>query len=77
MAEKTTRNSKPFEGKIPEDVREHMQSAREEMRKSFEGLVPPEFIEHRRAARKEMLLAWRSMIDASLKHMEEREKKSA
>jgi len=77
MAEKTTRSNKPFEGKIPEDVREHMRAARAEMRASIEGLVPPEFFEHRRAARKEMLLAWRSMIDASLKRMDEREKKSA
>ena len=74
MAEKTTRSSKSFEGRIPEDVREHMHAAREEMRRSFEGLVPPEFIEHRRKARKEMLLAWRSMIDATLKRMEEDQK---
>jgi hypothetical protein len=74
MPEKTTHTNKPLESKIPEDVRAHMRTAREEMRKSIEGIVPPGFIEHRRKARKEMLLAWRSMIDASIKHMEEREK---
>jgi len=77
MAEKTTRTSKPFEGRIPEDARAHMRAARQEMRASVEGIVPPEFLEHSRAARKEMLLAWRSMIDASLKRMDEHDKKSA
>ena len=43
------------------------------MCESIKGIFPPEFIEHRRAARKEMLLAWRSMIDSALKHMEEKE----
>lgn len=74
MPEKTTRTNKPYEDWIPEEVRKHMHVAKEEMRKSIEGVVPPGFIEHRRKARKEMLLAWRSMIDASLKRMEEREK---
>jgi hypothetical protein len=70
MAEKTTKSSKPFEGKIPEETREHYHAAREEFRKSMEGFFPPGFKEHHRKARKEMLLAWRSMIDASLEHME-------
>ncbi len=74
MAEKTTQTHKNHQGKIPEEVFEHMHAARDEMRKSLEGIVPPGFIEHRRKARKEMLLAWRSMIDASLKRMEEKEK---
>jgi hypothetical protein len=74
MPEKTARTSKPFEGKIPQEVLEHMHAAKDEMRKSIEGIVPPGFLEHRRNARKEMLLAWRSMIDASLKRMDEREK---
>ena len=51
MTEKTTRKS-PQEH-IPEDVREHMRAARDEMRKSVEGMLPPEFVEHRRAARKD------------------------
>ncbi len=70
MAEKTTTTRKPFESKVPEDVREHFHAAREEFRKSFEGMVPPGFIEHRRKARREMLLAWRSMIDATLERMD-------
>ena len=74
MAEKTTHTRKPFEGKIPDETRQHFHTAREEFRKSFEGMVPPEFIEHRRKARKEMLLAWRSMIDATLEKMEEKKK---
>jgi hypothetical protein len=78
MVEKTTRTrpSYGFEGKIPEETREHFRAAREEMRKSLEGMFPPGFAEHHRKARREMLLAWRSMIDASLERMEKGEKKA-
>jgi hypothetical protein len=69
MAEKTSRR-KPFEGKIPEEVREHFRAAREEFRESVKTFLPPEFMEHGRKARKEMLLAWRSLIDAALERME-------
>ena len=76
MAEKTEHTRKPFEDKIPEETRQHFRSARDEFRKSIEGILPPEFTEHRRNARKEMLLAWRSMIDASLERMEETKKEA-
>jgi hypothetical protein len=72
MAEKTTRR-KPFEDKIPEEVREHVHAARAEMRESIKGFLPPEFVEHRRKARKEMLLAFRSMIDSALERMDKKE----
>jgi hypothetical protein len=74
MAEKTEHTHANFEGKIPEETRQHFRAAREEFRKSIEGMLPPEFAEHRRNARKEMLLAWRSMIDASLERMQETKK---
>jgi len=70
MTEETTHNWKPGMGKIPEETRQHMRAAREELRKSMAGFFPPEFIEHHRRARKEMLLAWRSMIDAALEKAE-------
>jgi hypothetical protein len=76
MAETTARTCKPFEGKIPEETRQHFHAAREEFHKAFEGMFPPELSEHRRKARKEMLLAWRSMIDASLERMDEPKKKA-
>jgi hypothetical protein len=76
MAEQTDRNYKHFEGKIPEETRQHFKAAREEFRKSIEGVLPPGFIEHRRKARKEILLAWRSMIDATLEHMDAPKKKA-
>ena len=72
MDEKTTRR-RPFEDKIPEEVRQHARAAREELRESIKAFLPPEFMEHRRKARKEMLLAWRSMIDAALERMEKKE----
>ena len=56
---------------IPEETREHLKAARDEMRQSMEGMFPPGFLEHRRAAKKEMLLAARSLIDAALKGMED------
>ena len=76
MAEQTARKNKPFEGKIPEEVRQHTRAARQEIHASMEALLPPEFMEHRRKARKEMLLAWRSMLDTAINRMEEGEKKA-
>lgn len=71
MAEKTARR-KPFEDRIPEEVRQHVRAARQEISESLQAFLPPEFIEHRRKARKEMLLAWRSMIDSALERMDEK-----
>ena len=76
MAEQTARKNKPFEGKIPEEVREHARAARQEMHACMEALFPPEFMEHHHKARKEILLAWRSMIDTAINRMEEHEKKA-
>jgi len=74
MTEKTSRKQK-FEQHIPEDVREHVHAAHEEMRQSVEGLFPPEFREHRHKARKEMLLAFRGLIDHAIQRMDERRTK--
>ncbi len=71
MAETTDR--KPLEDKIPEDVRQHMRAAREELRESIQAFLPPEFVEHRRKARREMLLAWRSLIDRAIQRMDDKE----
>jgi ribosomal protein L13 len=76
MAEQTAHTHIPFEGKISDETRQHFRAAREEFHKSIQGMLPPEFAEHHRKARKEMLLAWRSIIDASLERMEEPEKKA-
>ncbi len=72
MDEKTTHH-RSFEDRIPEDVRQHARAAREELRESVKAFLPPGFIEHRRKAGKEMLLAWRSLIDATLERMEKKE----
>ena len=68
-----TTQRKPLEDKIPEDVRQHMRAAREELRESVKAFLPPEFVEHRRKARREMLLAWRSFIDRALERMDEKD----
>ena len=71
MAEKT--NKRKMSDRIPEEAREHVKAAREEMRESVRAFLPPEFFEHRRKARKEMLLAFRTAIDSALKRMDEKE----
>jgi hypothetical protein len=72
MDEKTTHH-RHFEDRIPEDARQHARAAREELRESVKAFLPPGFIEHRRKARREMLLAWRSLIDATLERMDKKE----
>ena len=73
--DENTSGRRSYENKIPEEVRQHARAAREEMRESLKSFLPPEFFEHRKNARKEMLLAWRSMIDAALERMAEKEDK--
>lgn len=70
MAQQKASGKNFFEGKIPEETRQHFRSAHEEIHKSFEGILPPEFMEHRKNAKKEFLMAWRSLIDATLERME-------
>jgi hypothetical protein len=72
MATKKTETEKKFKREIPEEVREHYQKARQEMREAVKGLFPEGFLEHRRAARKEMMLAVRSMLDKAIEKMEEK-----
>jgi hypothetical protein len=72
MEEQTSRR-RTYEDKIPEEVRQHARAARKELRESVKSFLPPEFFEHRKKARKEMLLAWRSMIDAALERMDNKE----
>ena len=74
MRDKTSRR-KYYEDKIPEEVRQHVHAAREEMRESMKAFLPPGFVEHRKNARREMLLAWRSMIDSALEQMDAKKEK--
>jgi hypothetical protein len=76
MPEKTTQTKIPYSSHIPEETRQHIRSAHRELRDSIKSLLPPQFLEHRRKARKEMLLAWRSLIDTTLEHLEEHEVKA-
>ena len=62
--------------RVPEDVREHVDAARAEMRKGLETFLPPEFFTHRDSARREMLLAWRGVVDAAIKRMDEKAAKA-
>lgn len=70
MAE-DTQGEKKVRREIPPEAREHFRKARDEMRSAIEGLLPEGFLDHRRAARREMLLAWRSMLDAAIRRMDE------
>jgi hypothetical protein len=71
MSEQTTKTHNLLKGKIPEETLAHLIAARKEFHKSIEGVLPPGFTEHHRNTHKEILLAWRSMIDASLARMAE------
>lgn len=75
MSDKTSRR-KYYEDKIPEEVRQHVRAAREEMRESIKAFLPPGFVEHRKNARREMLLAWRSLIDSALERMDEKQEEA-
>jgi len=46
------------------------------MRKGLETFLPPEFFTHRDTARREMLLAWRGVVDAAIKRMDEKSAKA-
>ncbi|MBE9524118.1 MAG: hypothetical protein IMY76_03400 [Chloroflexi bacterium] len=67
MTEKTHKH------RIPDPAREHLRSARSEMRKSIEALLPPNFVEHRRNTRVEMLMAAREVINHAIERIESRE----
>jgi hypothetical protein len=59
-----------FRARVPDEVREHLDVARTELRKGMETFLPPEFFDHRDAARREMLLAWRGVLDAAIERMD-------
>ncbi len=61
-----------FRAQVPEDVRQHVDAARAEMRRGLETFLPPAFFEHRDGARREMLLAGREAIDAAIRRIDER-----
>lgn len=67
-----TEKEKKRKDRVPEETREHYKKAREEMREAVKTFLPEGFVEHRRNARREMLLAWRSMIDHTIKKMDEK-----
>ncbi len=73
MTTRKNESEKKFQREIPEEAREHYKKARQEMREAIKGLLPEGFMEHRRTARKEMMLAFRSMIDAAIEKMDEKE----
>ncbi len=73
MNENTTRR-KRIKDEVPEEVRQHVRAARDELRESIKSILPPGFVEHRRNARKEMLLAWRSLIDSAIERIDTKEK---
>lgn len=56
------------------EARKHFKAAKESLHKSMEVMLPKGFIEHRHAARKEMLLAFRSLLDGTIEHMDQPKK---
>jgi hypothetical protein len=64
---------KKYKHPLPDPAREHLKSARSEMRKGIEALLPPNFVEHRRNIRKEILMAAREVINHAIERIESRE----
>ncbi|MBS1251954.1 MAG: hypothetical protein MAG451_00988 [Anaerolineales bacterium] len=50
-----------------------VQEAWGEFRSSLKACLPDEFWEHERACRRELLLAGRSLIDAAIEHLEQKD----
>ncbi|MHB1489190.1 hypothetical protein GALL_317020 [mine drainage metagenome] len=65
-----------FRTHIPDEVRQHLDAARTEMRKGLETFLPEAFFDHRDSARREMLLAWRGVLDTAIQHMDEKPSKA-
>jgi hypothetical protein len=61
-----------FRAHVPDEVRQHLDAARAEMRKGLQTFLPEDFFEHRDTARREMLLAWRGALDAAISRMDEK-----
>lgn len=61
-----------FRAHVPDEVRQHLDAARSELRKGVETFLPAEFFEHRDTARREMLLAWRGVLDAAITRLDEK-----
>jgi len=58
-----------------EHLKAGMEGLKEEMRESFESRDTLNSVrKHGRAAMKEVLLAWRSLIDGAIEHIDEAEK---
>ena len=70
MSEKSYEPLKRMMNCLPEDVREHMQTAKDEIKAGYRSLLPPEFIQHRKTARRELLLAARSLLDRAIESLE-------
>ena len=64
---------KKYKHHLPDPAREHLKSARNEMRKSIEALLPLNFVEHRRSTHKEMLMAAREVINHAIERIESRQ----
>jgi hypothetical protein len=61
-----------FRAHVPDEVRQHLDAARAEVRKGLQTFLPEDFFEHRDTARREMLLAWRGVLDAAISRMDEK-----
>ena len=61
----------PKHGAIPEEVKDHFGTAKDEFKKGLDAMFPPEMKEHRQAAQKEVLKGLRSLIDAALDKYDE------
>lgn len=73
MSVKEKETQRKYKTGIPEEAREHVKQARDEMRLALKLILPEGFLQHRRSARREMMLAFRSILDAAIESMEKGE----
>ena len=72
MAEKTESKRERCGMTLKTALRKHFKATRKEFHSSIEGVLPSGLKEHHTKARKEMMLAFRSLIDASLEGMDKK-----
>ncbi len=58
-----------------DDMQREFEEMQDRIERKVTGMLPEEFVSHMRAAQKEWLLAMRSLIDAGVEKIDERERR--
>ena len=66
-------NDETKPGHIPQEAKDHFNTAKTKFKKGLDAMFPPQVKEHRQAAQREVLQGLRSLIDAALEKFDEEE----